>query len=379
MTVLVWLLGGLTLLFTARRSMYWVASFGPMRQGTPSRTRSVVVVVPARNEEETLPRLLAALERLDYPAELLNVVLVDDASTDGTAAICGAWASSHRNRRVLHLTEPQGKGAALAAAVAVAPPTELVAVFDADTEPAPDALAWLAGAFDDSHVGAAGGYARPGNAERTITSRYAALERWVCHLVTLAGKDRLGQDPPVLGAVCAFRRSAFDHVGPIPADAISEDVWISMALTARGWRTRWIGRAVAREDVAEDLETFWRQRIRWSRGQLATRRVAGRVEDFFVAAGYLDRLVFAVTVAFGAFGRMPLWIPAAYAIAPVATMVTAARRARVGNVAAYLAAAVAMVAADFVVTAVSAAAQLRGRPHRWTRNRAGLERGSKAA
>jgi cellulose synthase/poly-beta-1,6-N-acetylglucosamine synthase-like glycosyltransferase len=374
-----WLIGAITLLFTARRSFYWLASFRRARPCVPNTKRSVTVVIPARNEERMLPRLLAALERLEYPTPLINFILVDDGSTDGTGQLFMEWARARRNARMVQLPESSGKAAALMAGAALAAPADLVAIFDADTEPAPDSLAWLAGAFDDPNVGAAGGYSRPGNAERSVTSRYAALERWVCHLVTLAGKDRLAQNPPVLGAICAFRRRALEEVGSVPPEAVSEDVWISMKLTSTGWKTRWIGQAIAREDVAEELETFWRQRIRWSRGQLAARRVAGRAEDFLVAAGYLDRIAAVVAVVLVLTGFLPLWVPAVYALVPVATMVTAAYRARARRVPAYLLAVVAMIVADVGVTVASIVAQLRGRPHIWVRKRLRAARESEAA
>jgi cellulose synthase/poly-beta-1,6-N-acetylglucosamine synthase-like glycosyltransferase len=289
------------------------------------------------------------------------------------------WVDGRRNARLVHLVHSEGKASALAHAFAAGGSSELVAIFDADSEPEPDALAWLAGAFDDPSVGGAGGYPRPGNADSSMVARYAALERWVCHLVTLAGKDRLDHNPAVLGAICALRRSALKDIGLIPPDVISEDIWISMKLTTAGWRTRWIGEAVAREDVASELGVFWKQRIRWSRGQLSSGRIAGSVEDFMVAAGYVDRLVFLAAAGLTITGFIPLWLPAIYLLAPTLTLMTALRRARAHNVAAYLFSAMVMLAADIGVTLNSAFAQLRGRRHDWKSSRPVISQDSEAA
>ena len=62
-------------------------------------------MIPARNEAVVLPRLLAALDRLDYPAHLLSFVLVDDGSTDATRQIAEAWVAGRRNARTVHLTK----------------------------------------------------------------------------------------------------------------------------------------------------------------------------------------------------------------------------------------------------------------------------------
>jgi cellulose synthase/poly-beta-1,6-N-acetylglucosamine synthase-like glycosyltransferase len=369
-----WTLYVVTLVFSGRRYLHWLGSCLRRRRNQPSRARSVVVLVPARNEETVLPRLLTALDALDYPRERLSFVLVNDASTDGTGPAMSMWAETRPNARTLHLPTQRGKAGALMAALAVAPRSDLVAIFDADTEPEPASLAWLAGAFDDPRVGAAGGYARPGNARTSITSRYAALERWICHLVTLAGKDRLGQNPPVLGAICAIRRRALDEAGEIPGGTICEDVWLSMRLTSLGWRTRWIVEAVAREDVASGLSMFWEQRLRWSRGQLATGRIATTPEDWLVSAGYIDRLAFVAVLALVPMHVLPLWLPAVYVVAPVLTMLTAARRAKAGSPLPYLVSVVAMFVADVGVTAASVVAWFVGTSPSWATARGHPER-----
>ncbi len=350
--------------FSLRRYLHWFASLLPERPSAPDRTRSIAILVAARNEAHSLPRLLAALHRLEYPPSLLTFVLVSDASTDATPRILQDWAASHPRARSLHLPRRRGKGGALQAALSLAPPSALVAVLDADTVPAPDSLAWLSGAFDDPAIGAVSGYLAPANSTATVVSRYAALERWVFHLVTLAGKDRLGANPPAIGALCAFRREALEASGGFPA-ASAEDICLSMQLANHGWRSRWLRRAVAREDVPVTMPAFLQQRQRWSRGLIASSTSAGRLEDLFVAAGYLDRLVLAAACALSWFGAIPLWLPAAYLVAPVAATLTALWRARAANPAAFLAALVIMAFADLYITARSTLAHVGGKPLSW--------------
>ena len=371
MAVLAWIVTGVLGAFTLRRYLYGLASWLPRRPHAPSRTRSIVVLVAARNEERGLPRLLAALDQLDYPAEKLNFVLVSDGSTDQTADIIRQWAGRQPRAQALILPESLGKGAALRAGMTLAPAADLVAVVDADTVPRPDALAHLAGAFDDPKVGAACGYPDPGLDHRSVVARYAALERWAMHLVTMAGKDRLGAHPSTIGAFCAFRAGALAHIGGFASGSLVEDIEVSMALTRRGWKLRWIGEAVAREDVPTDLDGFRLQRLRWSRGLMASAGQARNLEDLMVAAGYLDRLVFAAGVVLALIGRGPIWAPIAYAAAPVATVLTAVWRARAPRKIAYLAAIPPMVLADLAVTVESAVPAL-------SRTRRGWRAGARA-
>ena len=366
MRVFAWIVVGLLLLFTVRRYLYWIASLLPPKSHAASRTRTISVLVAARNEASLLPRLLAALDRLDYPGSLLRFVLVDDGSTDSTGGLMREWTKTRTNALALSLPLNSGKARALEAALSVAPASELVAVLDADTEPEPDALAWLAGAFNDSRVGAACGYPRPGNADASVASRYAAMERWVFHLVTLAGKDRMGMNPPAIGALCMIRREALSAIGGFPTDAVAEDICVSVELVKRGWRTRWIREAVTREDAADDVSTFRRQRQRWSRGLLASGSRAGGFEDLIVALGYLDRLVFSAAVILAATGWIPAWLPASYAVAPLISVVTALWRAGIHDPLPFVSALPPMIVVDLAVTAASVLTHVRGMPVRWT-------------
>jgi len=360
-----WTVAGILLVFTLRRLLFWFASCLPGRENAADRGTSIVVIVAARNEQRLLPRLLAALAKSDYPEHLLHFVLVSDASTDATPALIERWCAAHANARAVVLTEAHGKSRALAAGLAAAPASDLAVMMDADTEPVPDALAWLAGTFADSRVGGVCGYPEPRNALVSVTSRYAALERWVYHLVLLAGKDRLGLNPPVIGNICAFRRKALDSIGGFPWDPAGEDIRVSMLLVKAGWRTRWVRRAVTREDVTTRFGGFRAQRTRWSRGMLGNAGKASNLETLLVAAGYLDRLAMVAAVALTLAGRMPVAIVAAALAAPALTVVTALFRARASRKLSILWSIVPMFFADVAVTAASAAAQVAGVRPKW--------------
>lgn len=66
----------------------------------------VSVIVPVYNAARTLRASVASLLRQDLPAREMEILLVDDGSTDGSAALCDALAKQHRRIRVLH--QPNG-------------------------------------------------------------------------------------------------------------------------------------------------------------------------------------------------------------------------------------------------------------------------------
>lgn len=365
--ILRWAVLGVLAAFLCRRALFLGASLLPARPSARSTTRAITLLVAARNEALRLPTLLAALARLEYPASLLDLILISDGSDDGTAEQMRGWQDAIRSVRVVELPNALGKGGALAAGLATAPPSDLVVVLDADSEPRADILKLLAGAFDDPRVGAASAYPEPGNAYANRVARYAALERWVHHLVLLAGKDRLAMDPPIVGVTFAVRREALDAAGGFPTGRLSEDLELSMALTAAGWRTRWIGAAVVRENVVETHAAFRQQRTRWSRGMLQSAPRIRSVEDLFTAAGYLDRLALAVAVVLVPFGVVQPWWPALYLTLPAVTVLVALRRARARPIVAFLTAAVGMLATDVLVSLRSAGEAWLGKPATWGR------------
>ena len=362
-----WGVSVLLTMYMLRRYVLLVASLLPPRRTPRTTTRSIAILVAGRNERWGLPVLLRAIERLDYPVELVQVVLVSDGSDDGTADIMRGWQTSPFATEVVELPHSVGKGGALAAGLAHARPSELVVVLDADCEPRPDVLQLLCGAFDDASVGAATGYPRPENANATIVSRYAALERWTHHLVVLAGEDRLALDPSIIGVVFAIRRDALLSAGGFPVGRMAEDTVLSMAVVAAGWRLRWVGVAVVRENVVDHLAPFYDQRTRWARGMLQSAPRARSLEHFFVVAGYLDRVIVVIAVVLVALGILSVWWPVAYFMAPALCAGTALYRAGARPVRSFAWAACVMLAADVFVSVRSTVGQLVGTPVSWGR------------
>lgn len=123
--------------------------------------KSVVwVVLPAYNEEENLPGLLRQLEALQDSS--LRVVVVDDGSTDGTAAVAEAWTGPLRPMVVRH---PQNLGLGRAVATGLryvlehAGPEDVVVTLDADGSHLPEQIPQLVAALQQG-------------AEVAIASRY---------------------------------------------------------------------------------------------------------------------------------------------------------------------------------------------------------------
>jgi cellulose synthase/poly-beta-1,6-N-acetylglucosamine synthase-like glycosyltransferase/peptidoglycan/xylan/chitin deacetylase (PgdA/CDA1 family) len=222
---------------------------------------SVSVIVPAHNEHRCIAHTVQALVASDYRE--LEVIVVDDGSTDGTGFIVERL--DLEGVRVLRQANC-GKAAALNTGVAAAA-GELVVCVDADTLVPPDSLRRLVAPLRDPSVGAVAGNPRVGN-------RRSSIGLWQ-HIEYVAGPgfDRrvcraLGATVLVPGAAAAFRREALDSAGGFSADTLAEDADVSMAIGRAGWQVEYADGARAYTEAPASLAALWRQRYRWSFGVL---------------------------------------------------------------------------------------------------------------
>jgi hypothetical protein len=266
-----------------------------------------------------------------------------------------------------------GKAAALNAGLRLAT-GDVIVVIDADLEPLPTFLLELTRPFADDRVGAAAAFLRPRNADDNLLTRYAAITSWVHQLVTSAGIDRLGLNPPTLGAA-AYRRTALESIDGFPLVPIGVDVATSARIIHRGWRTRFVSTAVADNTVVSKARHYWRQHIRWGRGVLGTPRgdrpALGsswlqRLETVVATIGYGDRLAFAAAAGGTIAGALPVWVPMLYLAVPGLEIIAALGRAGVGRrMPGFLLAGIVFFAVDLGASVVAVLAHLARRPIRW--------------
>ena len=207
----------------------------------------VAVIVTAYNEEEVIERRLENLRALDYPPELLEIVVTSDASTDRTEELAeAAGARVIRNAR-------GGKVAAQDAAVR-AVEAEVVAFSDANATWAPDALRKLVRNFADPRVAYVCGRLRleapDGSNKEGVYWRY--------ELVTRDGESRLGSVTAGNGAIYALRRSDYVEVDP----RFGHDLSLPYLMVQRGRRAVYEPEALALERPTPSNESEYRRKVR---------------------------------------------------------------------------------------------------------------------
>ncbi len=234
----------------------------PQRVPPGWRPPGVTVVIPAFNEAAGIAATVTSMVDSGYPGEL-EVIVVDDGSTDDTAAIVrrlrlpGVRVISQANA---------GKPGALNRGIAEAGFDFLVLV-DGDTIFARDALLRLALRMRDPDVGAVSGNTKVAN-RRGLLGRWQHLEYVMGFNLERRMFDLLGTMPTVPGAIGAFKRWTLADVGGLSAGTLAEDTDLTMAICRSGWRVVYEPRALAWTEAPSSLRQLWRQRYRWCYGTM---------------------------------------------------------------------------------------------------------------
>lgn len=235
--------------------------------GVESYAPPLAVLVACKNEELVVDGMVSALLGLDYPRDALTLVVVDDASTDGTGARLDAWAASDPRLRVLHRAPDAGGGKSGALNDALAQiEAEIVVVFDADHEPERNVLRRLVRHFRDPEVGAVMGRCVVRNGVESSLASTIFIDYLSGYLVNEYGRQALFELPAYGGANCAVRTDVLRALAGWNPHTVTEDTDLTLRVLLGGKRVRYDPAAVDFEEAVLSSSRFWRQRYRWARG-----------------------------------------------------------------------------------------------------------------
>jgi cellulose synthase/poly-beta-1,6-N-acetylglucosamine synthase-like glycosyltransferase/peptidoglycan/xylan/chitin deacetylase (PgdA/CDA1 family) len=224
-------------------------------------TAPVTIVVPAYNEETTIGPAVSSLARSAHPG--VKVLVVDDASTDGTADAVERLKLG--NVRVVRIPSG-GKATALNTGVALSR-DDLIVMVDADTVVRPDAIHQLLQPFADRRVGAVAGNVKVSN-RRGLLGKWQHIEYVIGFNLDRRLYDTFGCIPTIPGALGAFRRAALTDAGGLSTDTLAEDTDLTIAIQRHGWKVVYQESAIAYTEAPATMRQLWRQRYRWSYGTM---------------------------------------------------------------------------------------------------------------
>lgn len=254
-----------------------VTAFPPVPRGRPMRLPVISVMVPLFREDDIAGRLIARLGRLDYPKELLDVLLVveedDGVTRDALAGTRLPWWM-----RVV--TVPRGpvqtKPRALNFALDFCRGA-VIGVYDAEDAPARDQLHRVARGFAEAapDVACLQGVLDFYNPRTNAIARLFTIEYAAWFRVLLPGLARLGLVVPLGGTTLFFRRDVLERLGGWDAHNVTEDADLGLRLARHGYRTELIDTVTEEEANCRPIPWI-RQRSRWQKGFLMTWAVHSR-------------------------------------------------------------------------------------------------------
>lgn len=222
----------------------------------------ITILIAAYNEEKLITQTLDSV--IHYQGEM-EIIVVNDGSTDKTGKVVKNYAKSHSKVKVL---EKANGGKALALQYGLQYVShDIIVMLDADTCFQPNTLNELVAPFQDEKIGAVSGRARVGNTRRWIT-RFQALEYTCSFNLDRRAYDLWNAITVVPGAVGAFRRKAIEEAGGISTDTLAEDTDLTLCLHRMGYKVAYAASAIGWTEAPETLPALIRQRIRWAYGTL---------------------------------------------------------------------------------------------------------------
>ena len=233
---------------------------------------SATVIVPVRNEEAHIGRTLRQAFESEYPRDRLQVIVVNDASTDRSLEVIQETRRKYPELVVVNLEKAAGKRHAMATGSALAT-GEVIVFMDSDSFLQPDALRHLMNRFADPGVAAVTGHCDVENIWANALTKMQAVRYFVAFRVMKAAESVFDVVTCLSGPLAAYRRDRLNEVMDEwlsqtflgrPA-TYGDDRSLTNSLLRRGYKVVYEFKARVTTIVPERYQAFLNQQIRWKR------------------------------------------------------------------------------------------------------------------
>ncbi len=230
---------------------------------------SCTILIPAHNEEKVIGDTVQAMLALNYPREKLRIIIINDGSKDRTEEIVQRFAD--HDERVILFNVPKGDGGkGKSRALNLAIPkvqSEIIAVYDADNTPDPNALRYLAMQLVlHKELGAVIGKFRSINKNATLLNRFINIETLSFQSMLQAGRWQLHKVATLPGTNYVMWTHLLRSLNGWDEEALTEDSEMSIRLYEEGYKIKFIPYAITYEQEPQEWKVWIKQRLRWVRG-----------------------------------------------------------------------------------------------------------------
>lgn len=234
---------------------------------------SVSFVIPCKDEGRAVEASVVNAFEAHYPQDKLEVIVVDDGSTDATPTVLAELQDRYPRLKVITFERNRGKRQAVAEGFRRAR-GEIVVQLDSDSYVVPWTLRDLVAPFVDRKIGAVCAHARPANADTNMLTKMQAAFYFRSFRIMKAAESTFLAVLCCSGCASAYRRTV---VLPVLDKWLAEtflgkpvtwgdDRALTNRVLRRGYRTLYTNRAHAFTICPDSLRTLFRQQVRWKKG-----------------------------------------------------------------------------------------------------------------
>lgn len=250
---------------------YIKTSRNPSRELTS--TPFISILVPAHNESRVIVKTIESLLQLNYPHDQYEIIVINDNSSDNSRELLEGIQAARPGRNFTIINTDStigGKGKSNALNIGLKKAKgEYIAVYDADNTPEADALRYLVAEIEnDETLGAVIGKFRTRNRNVNLLTRFINVETLSFQWMAQAGRWELFNLCTIPGTNFVIRRSILDEIGGWDEKAMAEDTELSFRIYAMGYKIKMMPHSVTWEQEPQTLKVWFRQRVRWVKGNL---------------------------------------------------------------------------------------------------------------
>lgn len=221
----------------------------------------VSMLVPAHNEEDVIKHSVENLKKVNYPKNRLEIIVIDDGSTDRTAEIAGKIKGIKLIRK-----KQGGKASALNAGLRAAR-GEIIACMDADSYPKKNAIIQSVPFFDEKNVAAVTTRIFT-KTRKNILEKFQSIE-----YAMIAWSRKLFEYVEGVyvtpGPLSFYRKGVVKKLGGFDEKNLTEDIEIAWRILDNGYQIK-MSSGEAYTNIPKGLRKWWRQRLRWNIGGIQT-------------------------------------------------------------------------------------------------------------
>jgi poly-beta-1,6-N-acetyl-D-glucosamine synthase len=295
----------------------WQLAIEKKDNESSSDLHTLSVIIPFRNEATHLPRLLKNLANQNYNTQNVEIIFVDDHSTDESATIISSFLIAHPYIKLMHLSQDEGKKKAISLGIAHAQ-NDIIVTTDADCSVSPNWLTSIHQSFVSEEIMMCVGAVKI-ESNNTFFSKLQAIE-----FASLIGSSAatLSYGVPTMcnGANLSFRREAFNAVNGYEGNfeiASGDDEFLMRKFSKKfphGIRFIGDGNCIVATEPSLTLRDFLQQRVRWASKWKYNDSWQTKSLAFFILLFQLSYLTIPIITLAG-------WLPFKYFILLVATKI----------------------------------------------------------